>query len=331
MSNVEMGLPPPAAHPPDPRPDSCPSDGEPFDRDAADPGDVGIPPAREGLPPGFRMRTEPHYVDAIISAPPAEAPSSAPATMPPLTPVARELAAALGDIEASARAIEARGRSLRERASIEMLKAEARRTAWLAQAVLALTSEPPLSLVDVDLGALLTRVVDALGFEHRLAGTRPSLYVPESVCHVRGDAALVESALGGLLVAVQALVDSHGAVPVPAVRIPPAPEGHLRLVEIAVRSVALSPGHMARFFDGTWSEHPAGAVGAVRLAAGRHIAELHGGHASIDRLPAGGFKVALGWPLAEWSPATGERPPRQGSGVPAPGFGVAARHSLERP
>jgi len=299
VSDIEMGLPPYAAYARDARPDSFASDDEPLDSDPAAAGTEKAPGAREGLPPGFRMRTEPHYVDAIISEPPPKAVAPADVTLPPLTPIAKELASALADIEASAQAIEGRGRSLRERVSIELLKAEARRTAWLATAALTLTSEPPLAVADVDLGALLMRVVDALGFEHRLAGTTPSLYVPDTLCRVHGDAALMESALGGLLVAVQALVETYGSRPVPAVRIPPAPDGNLRTVEIAVRSLTLSSGHIGRFFDPAWGDHPAGPTGAVRLAAARRIAELHGGRASVDPLPAGGFKIALGWPSAE--------------------------------
>ena len=50
-----------------------------------------------------------------------------------------------------------------------------------------------------------------------------------------------------------------------------------RTVEIAQSAVRMPAQAFARFFDHGWGAHPAGATGAVLLAAAARIAEAHGG------------------------------------------------------
>jgi hypothetical protein len=292
--------------------------------DDADP-DVTAPPSRvrEGLPPSYRMRAEPHYVEAVLdgalaaSEPVAAAPvtpavaatpqlSGAPdtaaatqATPAALTVAATALADAFDAIQAALRDVPLRGRPLRDRVAIELARAEATRGRWLADAAVVLQVEPLPALDEVDLLRLLGQVFEALGPENRLSGGAAAMPVPPGSCPVFGDERLLTTALGAMFAGVRALIEDRGDARKVSVALGPRREAATRTIEVCQTAVRLPASAYPRFFDADWMEHPAGASGAMLLAAARKIARAHGGGLEVTALESGGSRLVLSVPAAD--------------------------------
>jgi signal transduction histidine kinase len=247
------------------------------------------------------MRSDPHYVDVVMSGARADERSRDDRQEPPLVAgtVARELRGALDAVVRAAEDVSSRGRSLRDRLAVELVKAEARRALVLAESAAALSAEPTLVLSDVDLCAALSNVVDSLGLEARLSGTATTLYVPQHPCRVRGDERLLTVALAAILVSMQAVIDEHGASESVHVRLSPRAEGSMRTVEFSQRAVNLPPSALLRFFEASWPEHPAGRASAIRLAGAKAIAVLHRGRLDVSSADVGGCRVVMSIPGTE--------------------------------
>ena len=249
-------------------------------------------PIREGLPPGFRMRHDRHYVETLYTR--QDEAREVDHRDEALLSVVRELAAALHAVGASAAGISPRGRSLRERASIALVCAEAQRAAWLADAAATVAEDPSCTLDAVDLGAILRRAVAAFEPAQRITGLAPSLYIAATSSAARGDGRLLEAAIGGILVAMAAVIEDCGTDPRLAIRLAPAPDDpSLLTITVTQGCVVLPARALARFFDDRCADHPAGRVGALHLAAAQRIARLHGGRAVVNAVEGGGCAVAF--------------------------------------
>jgi signal transduction histidine kinase len=280
---------------------------------------VERPPVREGLPLTYRMRHEPHYVEALVAPPakvtavpveapptaapvaPLPAPASTDAAVPAgdgLTGVIAALAMSLAGIQASLRDVALRGRPLRDRVAVDLARAEAARARWIADAAAVLRTDPLPSLDEVDLVAVCGAVADAFAPEYRLAGGVPSTTLPSAPAPVFGDERLLTTAVGAVLSAVRALVEDRGDAGRVTVRLAPRVDTTTRAVEIAQTAVRIPDSAHARFFDPSWTAHPAGAAGAVLLAAARRIAEAHGGALDLSAVDGGGCRFSLSVPAA---------------------------------
>lgn len=296
--------------------------------DDVDPDLRTAPPARvrEGLPPSYRMRAEPHYVEAVLdrvlapsepaAAPPAPAvpvvvatapappATPEPAAVPQATPASLTVAAtALADafdaIQSALRDVPLRGRPLRDRVAIELARAEATRGRWLADAAVVLQVEPLPALDEVDLLRLLGQVFEALGPENRLSGGAAAMPVPAGSCPVFGDERLLTTALGAMLAGVRALIEDRGDARKVSVALGPRREAATRTIEVCQTAVRLPASAYPRFFDADWADHPAGASGAMLLAAARKIARAHGGGLDVTPLESGGSRLVLSVPAAD--------------------------------
>ncbi len=277
---------------------------------------------REGLPPSYRMRHEPHYVDALVarSVPAARVAPVAPVAVepPPVTVVAApaaaavvieaprslaDAAAALADafdaIQAALRDLPTRGRPLRDRVTIELARAEATRGRWLADAAAVMQHEPIPALDEVDLARVLRVVVEAHGPESRLTGGDAALPLPVGTCPVFGDERLLTTAVGAALAAMRAVIEDRGDARKMAITLSPRLEPATRTLEIAQSAVRVPASAYHRFFDAGWRDHPAGATGALMLAAARRIAVAHGGTLDVDAIDGGGCRLRLSVPAAD--------------------------------
>ncbi len=290
-----------------------------LDADADPDLNAGAPArVREGLPPSYRMRAEPHYVEALVerSLPASDlpapiaaavpAPVAAPvfeltaATVPAsLAAAASSLADAFDAIQAALRDVPLRGRPLRDRVAIELARAEATRGRWLADAAVVLQVEPLPALDEVDLLRILAGVFEAFGPENRLSGGAAAMALPEGTCPVFGDERLLTTALGALLAAVHALIEDRGDARKVRVALGPRREAATRTIEISQTAVRLPAAVYARFFDADWADHPAGPSGALLLAAARKIALAHGGSLDIAAQEGGGSRLVLSVPAAD--------------------------------
>jgi signal transduction histidine kinase len=277
------------------------------------------PRAREGLPPSYRMRAEPHYVEALVDRSlaafePAVAAANASgdgreAPDLPAVPVtassaaiaaaATALADAFDTIQAALRDLPVRGRPLRDRVALELARAEATRGRWLADAAVVLQTDPLPALDELDLVQLLGAVFEAFGPENRLSGGADAWPLPPGTCLVFGDERLLTTALGALLSAVRALIEDRGDARKVTVSLGPRREAAMRTLEVAQRAVRLPAAAYARFFDADWPEHPAGPSGALLLAAARRIAVAHGGTLDVAAVDGGGCRLTFGLPAAD--------------------------------
>jgi hypothetical protein len=257
------------------------------------------PAPREGLPPSFRTRHEPHYVEALLSpaAVGARGPARGPAVaLPGVASALPVIAEALESIRAALGDLPMPGRPLRERVALELARAEALRASWLAEAATVLQAAPVIALDEVDLASVLRSVADALGPEHRLTGTSPSIYVPEGRFPVRGDERLLTLAVGAALAAMRTLVEDRADPSRLVVRLAPRQDGTVRTVEVSQAAVRLPSPAYASFFDTGCADHPAGQAGALLLAAARRIATVHGGSLEVSALDGGGCRLSLSIP-----------------------------------
>lgn len=256
------------------------------------------PPVREGLPASYRMRAEPHYVEALARPPRVEA---QPVSERPPVPGAAVSAAIVQAVEAvheALAALPARGQSLRERVAVELARAEALRARWLAEAVVVLQQEPLPALDLVDMARVLAGVAAAFGPEQRLTGGAPSINVPEGAFQVFGDERLLTAAIGGLVHAMQGLVDGRADPNRVIVRLGPRHDTASRTIEVMQTAVRVPASAHARFFDADWAAHPAGPAGAVLLAAARRIALAQGGTLEVRANEGGGCSLLFSVPAA---------------------------------
>ncbi len=284
---------------------------------------IEVPAARvrEGLPSSYRMRHEPHYVDALVgrtlpvagstaavepprvtAEPPMPAPVAVPLDTVPLAPLAvaaTALADAFDAIRSALRDLPTRGRPLRDRVAIELALAEATRGRWLAEAAVVMQADAMPALDEVDLTRVLRLVIEALGPESRLSGGAAVLAVPDGVCPVFGDERLLITAVGAAVAAMRAVIEDRGDARRMSVALAPRRTAATRTIEIAQTAVRVPPSALARFFDAGWSQHPAGAHGALMLAAAQRIAVAHGGSLDIGPLDGGGCCLMLSVPAAD--------------------------------
>ena len=296
-------------------------DADDLDRDDDEPV-ASLPveraPVREGLPPSYRMRHEPHYVEALVAPPVPSPPAAAVVAAPPVAPAApapvaaaptpeprppdvgpiAALAASIASIQASLADLSLRGRPLRDRVAIDLARAEAARARWTADAAAVLQSDPLPALDEVDLVAVCRAVAAAFAPEYRLAGGAPAMTMPTTAAPVFGDERLLTTAIGAVLAAVRALVEDRGDAGRITVALAPRVDTTSRTVEITQSAVRVPVALHTRFFDQTWSAHPAGGTGALLLAAARRIAEAHGGGLELAAIEGGGCRFSLSVPAA---------------------------------
>lgn len=211
---------------------------------------------------------------------------------------AAALAEAFDAIQAALRDLPTSGRPLRDRAAIELARAEATRGRWLAEAAVVMQREPIPALDEVDLVAVLRTVVEALGPESRLSGGAAALPLPESACKVFGDERLLTTAVGASLAAMRAVIDDRGDARKLSVMVVPRREGTTRTLAITQWALRLPVVAYERFFDCEWRDHPAGPTGAMLLAAARRIAVAHGGSLELGPMNGGGCCLMLSLPAA---------------------------------
>ncbi len=292
------------------RDDDLDDDADDLDRDDES-ADEPARPAREGLPPSYRMRHEAHYVEALVAPPtpvgtPAAAPPPLPIEPPPaaspravdVTGVIDTLQASLEAIDASLAQLSRRGRPLRDRVAIDLARAEAARARFAVDAAAVLQADPLPSLDEVDLAAVCRAVDDAFAPEYRLAGGAPAVTMPATAAPVFGDERLLTTAVGGVLAAVRALIEDRGETARITITLAPRVDTANRTVEISQSAVRVPVAAHARFFDPTWAAHPAGATAALQLAAARRIAEAHGGALDLAATDSGGCRFSLSLPAA---------------------------------
>jgi len=267
------------------------------------------------------MRADPHYVELLSSGGRAERARSEgraegrPEGRPEgkivpreteLTAVARvprerrifnHLIEEITAIESAAALLAGDASPLTRRVSLDLIKAQAARAAWLlrAQSVVA-GAAPELAPRTRQVGVLLGQFRDRLAPECRLVGVGLQI-ATESNASVTVD----EGALSlGVIGAVVALLPFMSGVENTFIRIEAiveedGDEDDLQAIEISQDSVTLSATARQRFFDADWQERPGGWLAATGASVAMATAERLGGRGSLSTGARRGCTIRLGF------------------------------------
>jgi hypothetical protein len=260
---------------------------------------------REGLPPGYRMRAETHYVDTLISRRERFEPPPRPAadigdlepdvSAPPSSGARRRsdrVLARLGDeiaaIVSAAALLDADAAPLARQAGQELIRAQAWRAAWLLKASLVLDNRHILDVKPTRLTSLVEQLHAGLVPECRLSGITLSVHAPDVTVLV--DAPLISTAVTGAVVAVAGLV---GGCPGAAIRVTfDVVAGQLKSIDVAQDLVRPAATLVDRFFDAGLTDRPGGWTALMGAVSANGAARLTGGSATFA-VADGGSRLRL--------------------------------------
>ena len=262
-------------------------------------------PAREGLPPSYKMRNA-HYVDELEARarrlaqqePQVPAPSL-PAGPPPRRLVAlalTELTRGLDGLSSCFNLLSPQTRPLRERLGLQLARVEARRAGRVSQSLRVLLEEPRLTRRAVSAAEVVQRVVDDLRDEFQLARIDLKLDVTERAPAVWADVFLLGVAVSGIVGALVAMLETAES----SARLRAGVFASDRFVTIRLQPEGAEPiSDFARLFDPEFVGRPGGVAASVALAAAHRIAHLHGGRLEAAEDQAGELVVSLTLPVRD--------------------------------
>ena len=285
------------------------------------------PPQREGLPRGFRMRHDAHYVDELMSRParqPASLDVSQRSMRTDASAVAPERqaatiaaasadagAAALDLVAAQTEAAVAHASWIQSRGAgpdaAAFMQVEFARIARLVRAAATLQSDVVPDRRRVGAGDLAAAVDTAAAPILLAAGFDCEVTVEDARFTVTGERALMLQSIVQVLDAVVELVSVEADGPRSAERqARPRVSVTLRCVKarpaliVEVASAALSvPDHPAdRFFDNLEVDFRAAPAAGLLVASAAHVARRHGGRAEMKSDLHRGATIALVFPQA---------------------------------
>lgn len=246
-------------------------------------------PEREGLPPGYRMRADSHYVELLST--PAKTDrvrgsetartrdDQSSARLARDRRVFEQLAEDINAIESASAMLSADPSPLARRVSLDLIKAQAARAAWLLRAhALGASADADTAPRTRPIGALLAQLRDRVGAECRLVGLSLQVATDDQT-PVTIDESTFMVGLAGAVIAL-AGVAAHGEGG--AIRIQPVvADGELQAVEISEDAAPLAGASLGRFFDAAWTDRPGGWLAAMGASTARMAADRLGGTASV--------------------------------------------------
>lgn len=269
---------------------------EEFSRESADV-DVTGPakkPEREGLPAGYRMRADAHYVDQLLTPRSDAARSSRRTAAVEDPPEARErrevrdvrierllaqLAEDLASVESSSASLASGASPTARRVMLDVVRAHTWRAAWLVRAQGLVDGPSTRSVRPRPIGGILSRLRDGFAAEGRLNSVALHVHVPDWNAAIAIDEQELMIGLTGAVVSIIGLLgDSDGAtVKVTA----SASGGELRAVEVSQDETLVPSAVTGRFFDPVWADRPGGWVAGFGAWTARTVAQRHGGDAAL--------------------------------------------------
>lgn len=232
-----------------------------------------------------------------LAAAPAKGNTAAsPAGLP--AGAAREMANSLATIESCLNLLTDGDRPLRERVAASLVRAEAHRARWMAEAYTVLDgTSPRLQRKPLSPGSLIEGAFRSLEAECRLAGVTTSLAIDEART-LSGDPHLLPLALAGVLGTLVALLQKGGGSSL-SVRVRTPPASRMVAIECSqddvpmpAEWVPLTPADVLPDWAGT-------ATNPLGLAVASRVAGLHGGHVHAAASPRGGCVVTMVLPAGD--------------------------------
>jgi hypothetical protein len=222
--------------------------------------------------------------------------AAAPSGVPALA--AREIIDSLATIESCLNLFLERERPLRERVAVGLVKAEAHRARWLAEAYSLLGSEPAVTRKGMNPSVLVGRALQGLEAEGRLSNVKLALTIDEPTRTLVADERLMSVALTGVATAMLGLLRDAGEA-VLRVRVSTHPATRLLAIQFAQDLVAAPDTPCAEPGGRVLPDWPGGHGASLGLAAARRVMDLHGGQLEIIQGPRGGCTVTLILPAGD--------------------------------
>ena len=255
-------------------------------------------PEREGLPSGYRMRADSHYVDQLLTPRAEPVRGLRRAVAPPEAAVETvevrerretrdlrtdrllaQLSEDLATVESSVATLTNGTSPTARRVMLDVLRAHTWRAAWLVRAQTLSDGPVRASARPRPIGGVLSRLREGFAAECRLNSLTLHVHAPDWNASVTVDEQeLVIGLTGAIVSTIGLLGDSDGAtVKVTA----SAAAGELRVVEISQDEAVVPATVTARFFDPVWAERPGGWVSGFGAWTARTVAQRHGGDAAL--------------------------------------------------
>jgi len=241
---------------------------------------------REGLPPGYRMRADAHYVEHLTSRRGerahadqrgaqeiAERQDDRERSEKLLTQLAEDIAT----IESAIAGLSGETSRLSKRLNIDLIKSQVWRAAWSLRANAILGGAYRTQIRPRPLGFLLGQVRSGWAAECRLAGITLNVNASDWNAVVAVDELGLIAGVTGALVSTLGLIGQAdgAAITVNAM----AASGELRSVDVVQDEVLVAPSIGGRFFDASWADRPGGWFAGLGAATARAVAHQHGGDA----------------------------------------------------
>jgi hypothetical protein len=251
-------------------------------------------PARQGLPSGFRMRHDAHYVDELESRRrPSDNPTPALAfpTSVPVTFALRDMSQELEGVASCFNLLSARARPLRERMGLSLARVGVERNLRAFQALRVLLEDPPPEPRPISLNAVVEHTVQSFSEELRLTASSVSLDLAEPAIRVNADARMLSLALQACVGTLVSLVEASNVEG--GIHVATRMADGLASIELRQDAYRFSADQFSRLADLEWSERPGGIPAGTSLAAAARIAQAHGGTLDARRTDAGGCLLVL--------------------------------------
>ena len=234
---------------------------------------------REGLPPGYRMRADAHYVENLTSR------RGERATAEGLRAVEsqrsdrllEQLAEDLGTIESAALALGADGARMARRVNTDLIKSQVWRAAWALRAHALLGGRHRAKLRPRPLGFLLGQIRSGWAAECRLASVNFEVAASDWNAVVAVDEHSLIAGVSGAVIATLGLIGDTDDTSLTLQATTSA--GQLRSIDLVLADVLVTPSEGGRFFDASWSDRPGGWLAGLGAAVAKAAAQQHGGDA----------------------------------------------------
>jgi hypothetical protein len=268
-------------------------------------GERPFAPRREGLPPGFRMRHDSHYVEDLMARPTIAPPSalSAYPSVPPSAerddreprtpaqaPAPTGSAAAVAVIARRLESIVAHSAIASRQASLigRTVQAELQRLSRFARAAAILDRQTEPARRPVTTRDIAAAIQGACARSAQIAGGECLVVSEECAAAMAVDRALVVQAIAGtvdaLLDLAQASDSENGVdeasritVSLEAVKVRPAV-----IVDVACPTLTLRGATADRLFAGEPSDFVEAPCAGILLASAAHVVRLHGGRVEVQ-------------------------------------------------
>jgi hypothetical protein len=254
-------------------------------------------PEREGLPAGYRMRADAHYVDSLsgrrserVYTDQPRVPASDAGAESPLRDrrdvrerrtdrVLAQIAEEVSAIEAATALLKSPGQTQRTLAA-DLLQIHAGRAAWLSGANTLLEGSLRAPAVSRPVGMLYMQIRESLAAECRAAGVSLQIKLDDWNARVIVHENEFRTGVSG---AVRAILAALPDADTTTIRLTASvTDETVTVVEVTQEQIQIPAATSHRFFDLSWTDRPGGWLAAFAATTARALAQRDGGTAALE-------------------------------------------------